>query len=148
MTNLERIEAIIRDTAGGRPVPPEGIEFLRRLYPVWVLYAMRERQAFSIEEACNLCEVDRILGSAAECGLEREAPSGQPRAASDAKATGYCIEQMQAEVGESLVLAEGEIATERLSGNAAKLAFWQGEQAALNRMRTILETAGQEEPSR
>ena len=62
MTNLERIEAIIRNTAGGRPVPPEDVEFVRRLYPVWVLYAMRERQAFSIEEACDLCEVDRILG--------------------------------------------------------------------------------------
>jgi len=62
MTNLERIEAIIRDTAGGRTPTLSEVAFLRRLYPVWVLYAMRDRQAFSIEEACALCDVDRILG--------------------------------------------------------------------------------------
>jgi len=62
MTNLERIEQLIREFAGGRTPTLSEVAFLRRLYPVWVLYAMRERQAFSIEEACNLCEVDRILG--------------------------------------------------------------------------------------
>jgi len=67
MTNLQRIEQIIRDTAAGRGATWEEAEFVRRLYPLWILRAVRERQAFSIEEACDLCEVDRILGE--ECDL-------------------------------------------------------------------------------
>jgi len=61
MTNLERIDRIRQNAAEGKKIGLEDGLFFQRLCPYWLLYAMRERQAFSIEEACDIAQVDAVM---------------------------------------------------------------------------------------
>jgi hypothetical protein len=45
------------------------------------------------------------------------------------------------ELSESIELAEGQLASERLGGNVVKAEFWKGELAALRRMQAVVANA-------
>lgn len=48
------------------------------------------------------------------------------------------LSAIEAEMNASFVLAEAELASEKLSGNAVKESYWKGELATLHRFRRVL----------
>ena len=78
---------------------------------------------------CDVCGWSGTIGECPACGgnlRESSIPSTELLAA------------IQKELAESFELAEGQLASEKLSGNRVKEEFWQGELAALHRMRRVV----------
>ena len=85
----------------------------------------RQRDQAKADLATNTAMLAR------QCDLAREAETRADQARAVTKA-------ITAEMAESIELAEGQVASERLGGNAVKESFWLGELAALMRMQNVI----------